>query len=190
MSASFAIPTIKSLSDAANFDIAVRPFLYQLQTVPVQVIDIVARSDGSVPVFESLAGLYTQSNPLVLAFMLSVVLGGVFFLAAEVNRNYSQVDRFWSILPFIYVAHYFAWARSNGIASPKLLAALTIVGAWSGRLTFNYWRKGGYSIGSEDYRWAIIKEYIGGVGMFLLNLTFISWIQSVRGLFLAQLDRY
>lgn len=21
------------------------------------------------------------------------------------------------------------------------------------RLTFNYWRKGGYSIGSEDYRW-------------------------------------
>ncbi|EDN08820.1 conserved hypothetical protein [Histoplasma mississippiense (nom. inval.)] len=23
------------------------------------------------------------------------------------------------------------------------------------RLTFNYWRRGGYSVGSEDYRWAI-----------------------------------
>lgn len=23
------------------------------------------------------------------------------------------------------------------------------------RLTFNYWRKGGYQIGSEDYRWFV-----------------------------------
>lgn len=23
------------------------------------------------------------------------------------------------------------------------------------RLTFNYWRKGGYQIGSEDYRWYV-----------------------------------
>lgn len=23
------------------------------------------------------------------------------------------------------------------------------------RLTFNYWRKGGYEIGSEDYRWFV-----------------------------------
>lgn len=23
------------------------------------------------------------------------------------------------------------------------------------RLTFNYWRRGGYQIGSEDYRWYV-----------------------------------
>lgn len=23
------------------------------------------------------------------------------------------------------------------------------------RLTFNYWRKGGYTVGSEDYRWYV-----------------------------------
>lgn len=23
------------------------------------------------------------------------------------------------------------------------------------RLTFNYWRKGGYNVGSEDYRWSV-----------------------------------
>ena len=28
------------------------------------------------------------------------------------------------------------------------------------RLTFNYWRRGGYNIGSEDYRWwvSVYKE--------------------------------
>ena len=47
------------------------------------------------------------------------------------------------------------------------------------RLTNNYFRKGGYSIGSEDYRWATIKEYIGPTVMFLFNVTFISIIQSL-----------
>jgi steroid 5-alpha reductase family enzyme len=47
------------------------------------------------------------------------------------------------------------------------------------RLTYNYFRKGGYSVGSEDYRWAIIKDYVGPVGMFIFNITFISFGQSI-----------
>lgn len=48
------------------------------------------------------------------------------------------------------------------------------------RLTFNYWRRGGYQIGSEDYRWHIIKDQIPSWAFFLLNVTFIATIQSVR----------
>ena len=48
------------------------------------------------------------------------------------------------------------------------------------RLTYNYWRKGGYSVGSEDYRWEIVRNKTGRFIMFLFNIVFISSIQSVR----------
>lgn len=52
-------------------------------------------------------------------------------------------------------------------------------------MTYNYWRKGGYSIGSEDYRWEIIKSKVPAPVFFLFNVTFISTIQSVSPHLLA-----
>jgi len=63
------------------------------------------------------------------------------------------------------------------------------------RLTFNYWRKGGYTVGSEDYRWCvsgafkihvrvidvtrpIIRGAIPRWAFFVFNCTFISFMQS------------
>lgn len=46
-------------------------------------------------------------------------------------------------------------------------------------MTYNYYRKGGYSIGSEDYRWAIVKKNVGPSLFFLFNVTFISFGQSL-----------
>lgn len=67
-------------------------------------------------------------------------------------------------------------ASQNPIRLDHVMAVSII---WSARLTFNYWRKGGYTVGSEDYRWPIVKERIGTAGMFLLNVTFISLGQNV-----------
>ena len=47
------------------------------------------------------------------------------------------------------------------------------------RLTYNYWRKGGYTIGSEDYRWETVQKLIGPVLWALLSLLFIAFYQSV-----------
>ena len=47
-------------------------------------------------------------------------------------------------------------------------------------MTYNYWRKGGYSIGSEDYRWDVLKEKINPPLFFVFNVVFISLAQSVR----------
>ncbi|KAK2737250.1 hypothetical protein FQN57_000417 [Myotisia sp. PD_48] len=58
------------------------------------------------------------------------------------------------------------------------------------RLTFNYWRRGGYSIGSEDYRWQIVKSNINSPSLFfLLNVGFISFAQSIL-LFLVTAPTY
>lgn len=46
-------------------------------------------------------------------------------------------------------------------------------------MTYNYYRKGGYSIGSEDYRWAIVKKQVGSGLFFLFNVAFISLGQSL-----------
>jgi steroid 5-alpha reductase family enzyme len=47
-------------------------------------------------------------------------------------------------------------------------------------LTFNYWRKGGYSVGSEDYRWAIVRSKVNNTFLFaIFNFTFIAAIQSL-----------
>ena len=79
------------------------------------------------------------------------------FVASELTGNYSQVDRLWSIVPAVF-AWYFAW-KGGGDARLVLMAAL--VTAWAARLTFNFWRRGGFSWppwrGVEDYRWAHVR---------------------------------
>lgn len=48
------------------------------------------------------------------------------------------------------------------------------------RLTYNYWRKGGYQIGSEDYRWQYVRSKINNRFLFFIfNIVFISTAQSL-----------
>jgi steroid 5-alpha reductase family enzyme len=175
------VPVIKTVADCANFDLTVKPYLEALSSLPQHLTTSYFKTLST----DSIVHLYLGTNPLVSAFILSLVLGVVFFVVSEVNRNYSQVDRLWSILPATYVLHFNIWARQHGVANSKLDLLLLTTSVWSTRLTFNYWRRGGYSIGSEDYRWNIIKAQIGGVGMFVLNITFISFVQSVLLLLIA-----
>ncbi|AEO69383.1 9d23210c-931c-45a8-ba22-c93769e938b8 [Thermothielavioides terrestris] len=167
-----AIPYLHSLEDCADFAQAVKPFIPQLYDLPGKLTDIFSGR-------ESLLKLYTETNPLVSGFAFSVFLGAVFLVVAEVNRNYSQVDRCWSILPTLYIAHFDVWARLTGLPTRRVDAALFFSTIWSVRLTYNYWRKGGYSVGHEDYRWELIRRRIPKALFHVFNWTFISFIQSI-----------
>ena len=47
-------------------------------------------------------------------------------------------------------------------------------------MTYNYWRKGGYSIGSEDYRWEILKARVNNTFIWtIFNLGFIAVAQNL-----------
>ncbi|KAJ4391403.1 hypothetical protein N0V93_005020 [Gnomoniopsis smithogilvyi] len=167
-----AVPTLLRFEDCASWAKTVEPYIPQLYELPSKVVDVVqGRQD--------LLNLYTQTNPLISGFAISVALGGVFLVVAEFNKNYSQVDRCWSILPTFYIAHFDLWARLAGVPSQRIDAILVFGIAWSARLTYNYWRKGGYTVGSEDYRWEIIQKHIPVWAFKLLNVTFISFMQSV-----------
>lgn len=102
------------------------------------------------------------------------------FVVSEVSRNYSQVDRLWSILPAIF-AWYFA-AGSGWVPRTVLMAALATL--WGARLTFNFWRRGGYGwppwTGVEDYRWAVLRArppLNTPMGWHLFNFFFVSIYQ-------------
>ena len=79
------------------------------------------------------------------------------FITGEITKNYSQMDKLWSILPVAYV-----WIiAANGGMKARLVIYALIVTAWGIRLTVNFARKGAYSIkfwtGVEDYRWSIVE---------------------------------
>ncbi|CAD6503172.1 BgTH12-02840 [Blumeria graminis f. sp. triticale] len=169
---------IQSLADCASFDKTVHPNLPQLYELPRQILQ-------SPKSLTALKEIYQNSNPFVTALAFSLILAPIFLIVSEINKNYSQVDRLWSILPSIYNIHYVVYARISGLETERLDHLLAFSIAWSLRLTFNYYRKGGYNRGSEDYRWAIIRKRLGPSLFFLLNILFISLAQSLLLLLLT-----
>lgn len=167
-----AAPLITSLPDCASYAKTLQPYLAQLSALPHGLASAITNP-------EALKQLYLATNPAISGLAFTIATFPIFLLVSEINRNYSQVDRVWSILPTVYNAHYAVWARLNGLPTGRLDHVLTFSVVWTLRLTYNYWRKGGYEIGSEDYRWQIIKKKIGQPAFFLLNLLFVSSLQIV-----------
>lgn len=167
-----AIPAVKTLAECADFETTFKAFLPQLYELPNRVL-------ASIHSPEALKALYISTNPAISGLAFAIATIPIFLIVSEINKNYSQVDRVWSILPAVFTTHYAYWARLNGLPTQKVDNVLAFSVLWSIRLTFNYWRKGGYQIGSEDYRWELIKKYIGSVGFVLLNILFIASVQPV-----------
>ena len=170
-----SLPIPHSLSECASFQHTIQPYLPSLYDLPSA---LVTRMHSA----SDLKSLYLATNPLISALALALALMPVFLVVSEVNRNWSQVDRVWSVLPTLFIAHFSLWAHLHRLPSQRVDHALAVASVWSLRLTYNYWRKGGYQRGSEDYRWLIIREKIGGVAFFLLNVVFTSSLQVVRAL--------
>lgn len=119
-----AVPTLLRFEDCASWAKTVEPYIPQLYELPSKVVDVLQGRQGLVE-------LYTQTNPLISGFAISIALGAVFLVVAEFNKNYSQVDRCWSILPTFYIAHFDLWARLTGVPSQRIDAILVFGVAWS-----------------------------------------------------------
>ncbi|KAJ2485009.1 dolichyl-diphosphooligosaccharide--protein glycosyltransferase subunit 1, partial [Coemansia sp. RSA 2320] len=94
-------------------------------------------------------------------FWASIALTWVLsFVQQNGRRNYSIVDRLWSVFPLLLVAQwmYHATVGLGLDVSDKALTAVGLVTVWSVRLTFNALRRGDYAWGAEDYRWAHVRK--------------------------------
>jgi steroid 5-alpha reductase family enzyme len=106
----------------------------------------------------------------------------VCWVLSLLTRELSWVDRLWSVLPVVYVAWF---ARPGGWHDPRLNLMAFLAAAWGARLTFNFWRKGGYAPGGEDYRWAEVRRRVPPAWFQVFNLAFVSVIQNLLLLAIA-----
>lgn len=116
---------------------------------------------------------------------ICVLLASTAFITSTRDGNCSFVDRIWSISPIFY-----AWILASRAFTAKTLLMSFWVTAWGLRLTFNFYRRGGYEKGAEDYRWPVLRSIITSEHLWnLFNLTFISSYQNFL-LFLITLPIY
>jgi steroid 5-alpha reductase family enzyme len=128
-----------------------------------------------------LSGFDVQFQDLVLSwFTVMIAVAIVCFAVSEITRNYSQVDKLWSLLPVAY-----SLITVAAFPSVRLCIMAALVTMWGFRLSYNFYRKGGYNIipwkGEEDYRWKVLRENPALKGRFrfgLFNLFFISFYQN------------
>jgi len=120
-------------------------------------------------------------NPYLIAFVCCTFYAALTFTVSTWKSNYSQVDKLWSIVPFLYT-----WMTVTDERTAVMAFLATI---WGVRLTANFYRRGGYQWppweGDEDYRWAHVKEgnpwkILRNPTVFLFfNLFFISIYQNI-----------
>jgi steroid 5-alpha reductase family enzyme len=120
----------------------------------------------------------TPAAATALLVCLSVCAAAalVTWLLSVLTREYSWVDRAWSLLPPVYL---WIFALAGGLADPRLNVMALLGTLWGVRLTLNFARKGGYRPGGEDYRWAVLRERMSQGQFALFNLLFISVYQNL-----------
>jgi steroid 5-alpha reductase family enzyme len=121
-----------------------------------------------------------QRAVLVKLVVVYLAAALICFLVSMLSRNYSQVDKLWSLMP---IAYTWIVAVDSGFELRLVIMAL-LVSAWGIRLTYNFARRGGYSLkfwsGMEDYRWEVLRnkpELSAGWKWALFNFFFISLYQ-------------
>ena len=123
-----------------------------------------------------------QLHMVKVSGLIALGVGLLCFAVSELTGNASQVDKIWSIIPVVY-SIYFAYA-SGGDPRLVLMAACAVI--WGIRLTYNFSRRGGYSLkfwaGEEDYRWELLRQnplFKGKpLNWHLFNFFFISLYQN------------
>ncbi|KAI9320730.1 hypothetical protein BX666DRAFT_1875333 [Dichotomocladium elegans] len=129
---------------------------------------------------------YKSTDAFIIALEAMTVFMIVHLVVGEITRNYSQVDKAWSILPGVYAWHYTIHDYLNRSEfHPRLLLGAILISIWGVRLTYNFARKGGYEWNGRDYRFVYIGGKIGELGMTLLNFIFIGPQQDLILLFMT-----
>lgn len=134
---------------------------------------------------------YRSASALGVGFQL--MLGAALFcwVASVLTHNYSHTDRLWSITPFVFAWHfaYRAFLEDGEVWNPRLVLMAALATLWGLRLSFNFWRKGGYSLSEEDYRWAVLRQHLHWTLYQVFNIVFIAGYQNLL-LFLIALPSY
>lgn len=129
-----------------------------------------------------------RSDPWGVLLLSVVTSAACIFIWSVCNRDAeghpdtSVVDRLWSIEPCVFVWYCFyasyQYPLYYTLFNDRALLMALLVTLWAVRLTFNFWRKGGFS-GGEDYRWKEVRGWFPGWRFEFFNLWFIAVFQQL-----------
>ncbi|KAL4529022.1 hypothetical protein Ndes2437A_g03545 [Nannochloris sp. 'desiccata'] len=127
------------------------------------------------------AAVIDYPNPAVRVMAVVIIASVVVSLLAAMTNNYSWVDKTWSILPVYYAVSiaFYSVKTFGAELHPRMALIAALVWIWGSRLTYNFYRKGGYALTGEDYRWKIIQEGANPILFQIFNVVFIAFIQNV-----------
>lgn len=154
-------------------------------------------SEGIVPLFNCIIGnkiavdnatCFKSHNAMASVLLLMFAFTLYSFVWSIVGKNCSKVDQIWSITPWvycwvIYYHHQSGTSGGEGGGPSRLLVLSSLVTLWGLRLTFNFWRRGGYGnliTHEEDYRWEHVrKTLVPNKYLFVVfNFLFIAFYQN------------
>lgn len=114
-------------------------------------------------------------SAIELDFWIFVAVCFLTWITSVITKEYSWVDRIWSIIPVVYV---WVVAYYEQLGNMRLNLMAVLVTFWGARLTYNFARKGGYAPGGEDYRWAILRQKMNPALYQVFNIFFIVIFQN------------
>lgn len=79
------------------------------------------------------------SDTLTLASVVCVFFITLTYVLSIYHDNYSWVDRLWTILPWLH-----GWIMISRNITPRSFLLMIIPTLWGLRMSYNYYRKGGY----------------------------------------------
>lgn len=124
-----ALPVVGTALECSDFTQTVLPYAGQLSALPKIYFESISNPTA-------LGQIYLDTNPLITALAFSLFMVPVFLLVSEVNKNYSQVDRVWSILPTVYNAHYVTYAHLMGLETKRMDTLMVASTLWSVRISY------------------------------------------------------
>jgi len=122
-----SVPLLATAAACSEWALGVAPYTHQLQQLPYRILDAGLS-------LNALREVYVSTNPYISGFAFSLFITPIFLVVSEINKNYSQVDRCWSILPTIYNVHYAVWAHLAGVPSQRLNGVVVFSILWSVRI--------------------------------------------------------
>ena len=149
---------------------------------PIVIVILLVAAGIVLGFFEGFSFNPVQQKTINILLIICAASAAYCFIAGEISRNNSQMDKLWSVLPIAYT-----WViAAMGEFRWRLVVIAIIVTLWGARLTYNFAKKGAYSIkfwsGEEDYRWVYLrkqKPFTNKLVWGIFDLGFISIFQNV-----------
>ena len=123
----------------------------------------------------------TSANPVLNVMTVTTTVIIAVYILGLSTGNHSFVDKAWSIVP-AYYAWQFGLAElscQSPAGYPRAAVAACIITVWGIRLSYNFYRKGGYKWEGEDYRWEVLRNSMSPALYHLFHIFFIAIAQNL-----------